>query len=500
MNSEAPASPRRNVELDVPLLLAALGLLALAVIRAGTLAVTIDEANTYNTWCRTTCDWLWRPAANNHVLNSAFIRFFTGCFGLNIYTFRAGALFGAAFYLAACYSIALTLARRGWLRWALFLCLAANPFVQDYLSVARGYSLALGFLLSAMALALREFSEGAPEPARTVRRGVAVTVLAALSLSSNFAFAHMATMAVLFYYLLADKAARPGLLLRAVPAGAALTLVLCGWTLATWSKTELYYGARNTHEMFESLRDSTLYELNSCLVNPLLWRPFEWTGLALPHLYRWVGVLLVAGVAFTAWRKRERLPRTFLYAAGALAAAFLLHWGALRLFHVLLPKERTGVFFVPVSILAFAAAIAANHLKAVRAAGVAVLVAGAVYFCGCLRVGYTKEWRFDADAGVLYQRLRALKRPDGARDVTVNWEFHRVLEFYAQMYNEPGRFDFQGYEGGPPPAGKAVYVLPDRDYEDLKSRESTLEIVYRGELTSNVIVLGPPLAQPAAAP
>ncbi|MCX6619972.1 MAG: hypothetical protein NTY38_02610 [Acidobacteria bacterium] len=424
-------------------------------------------------------------------MNTMFMRFFTGCFGLSLYTLRAGALVGAAFYVGACYRMAIVLLENNWHRWALFLCLTLNPFVQDYLSVARGYSLGLGFLMTAVAIAVEEFSEAEPDFERPIRRCTFMSAFMGLSFCGNFTFAYMNATLMLLYIALAEKAWRVKLAVHAVLPGAAVTLVLCGSTLLNWQRSELYYGSSSVREMIRSVRDSTMYELNPYVVNPLLLRPLEIAGRFLPAIYGAVSLLLLAGVTWAIFRRDEGVKarsRTYVYLAGSMMAAFAMYWVAFKVFHVLLPKERTGVFFVPISILAFGAGIAANRIRAARVAGGLVLVLGAIYFCGCLRLSHTREWKFDADVATMYDVLRNLKRPDGGHAVTVNWEFHRALEGYAVVFREQARFEFQGYEGGPPPAGKAVYVLPEGHFRDLNGREK-LEVVYRGEMTGNVVAI-----------
>ncbi|HEV3198190.1 MAG TPA: hypothetical protein VGZ73_09790 [Bryobacteraceae bacterium] len=50
---------------------------------------------------------------------------------------------------------------------ALFVCLVYNPFVMDYLVSARGYSLALAFLMAAIAIGAYAL---APETSRCIGR------------------------------------------------------------------------------------------------------------------------------------------------------------------------------------------------------------------------------------------------------------------------------------------------------------------------------------------
>ena len=467
-------------EWDRPLFGAAVLVFALVAVRVSALSITIDEADSYLSWIRPTRPSYWTPAANNHVLNTLVTRFFTTFFGLSIFTLRSGALLGAAIYLAACYSAVTTLAKRQWLRWPLFLCLTVNPFVQDYLAVSRGYALALGFLFTAIAIAVRSEHSAIS----ILRRSAAVSVCAALSLSANFAFAFAAVMVVILF-LKAHYWQENPLKVAAccVLPGAAVALALCGPALIGMPHSQLYYGASSLREMLGSLVNSTIYELNPFVVNPLLLPPLKLAGWIMPLTY---AVLSALVITHSVTRHHSRACK---YLVGIVAGALLLHWLGLRLFHVLLPKERTGLFFVPLSMLAFGAATAVTHLRGLQVVCTGLLSVAAIYFVGCLRLTHTHEWPFDADTRAIYGVLRQLER----REVITGWEVHRPLQVYSIMYGEEERFDFQGFGGDPPPSGKGVYVLIDERFRDFIVREK-LEIVYRGEKSGAVVAIGPGIA------
>ena len=92
---------------------------------------------------------LWY-AANNHILNSTLMYGFTRVLGLSQFTARLPALIGAAFYISAAYRLCRLLGASLFVQLTLFVCLVFNPFIFDYLVAARGYGLALGFLMWAL--------------------------------------------------------------------------------------------------------------------------------------------------------------------------------------------------------------------------------------------------------------------------------------------------------------------------------------------------------------
>src|SRR5260370_34536046 len=89
----------------------------------------------------------WQGASNNHILNSLLMRLFTSVFGVSHLSVRAPALLGAALYIGAAYLLCRKLTPDLRVQWPVFVCLVYNPFVFDHLVAARGYALALGFMM-----------------------------------------------------------------------------------------------------------------------------------------------------------------------------------------------------------------------------------------------------------------------------------------------------------------------------------------------------------------
>ena len=156
--------------------------------RAVTQSITHDEAVTYG---RYVSGPLYRLVssndANNHVLHSLLCRTTVGVCGLTEFTLRLPSVAGGLLFLTM-------IARVGWRVWgfsattlAAVLVMGLNPFVMDYLSIARGYSLALAFWVAALdqLLAARDaeqsFAGDLGLEVRRASRMLALSVLANLT-------------------------------------------------------------------------------------------------------------------------------------------------------------------------------------------------------------------------------------------------------------------------------------------------------------------------------
>jgi hypothetical protein len=210
--------------------------------------------------------------------------------------------------------------------------------------------------------------------------------------------------------------------------------------------------------------------LNPQIVNPTLFRLIEFFT---PYL---VPALLV----LAAWQFRRRQPAFAYVLIGVLAAAICGHWVLFRLFHVLLPQDRTAIWLVPLLTLAIAA-VATN-----RRALTVMVYAMSIYFVLCLRLHYFKEWEWDADVQDVYPVLAWYNHMYGVRDVASNWQYGSALNFYRL---QSGR---ETLEEIPSPVekhgGHAIYVLNYPFDEDFLKQQH-LRVVYHGRTTDVVVAV-----------
>src|SRR5579863_4126169 len=488
--------------------------LAWSVARAAIQSITIDEANTYLMWVAPGGSYVWTPHSNNHVLNSLLIRFFTSVFGLSPITVRLPALIGAAVYVAAAFYLCRLITSNQALRWALFVCLTYNPFVLDFLVAARGYSLAMAFLMWTVAVpagVLKAKSE--PAERSLLWACGASSVCAALSFTANFSFA-FADAAILLLILLwicrGTVPAHPAtqrlgpyarLLAATTIPGLLVAFALCGSVVRHFPKGELFYGATSLGETLKSVIGPSLYELNPHLLNPALY-----AALA-PRR----NVLLPLLGAITAWQLillyRNRSALSSLSArwqrdlaivlAGCAILALCAHWISFRLLGVLMPKDRTGIYLVLFTTLAVGliAAIPApsNAGRVCRGMLISMLFVMAAYFVLCLRLTYFREWKYDADVNqgfpVIASYSRTLNsRTEGIQKIPSHWLYAPSLNFYSKLTHNEKAVEFSGI--APYPADEQVYVLfypEDKGFIE----KNGLRVVYHGQLSDMVVAVRP---------
>jgi 4-amino-4-deoxy-L-arabinose transferase-like glycosyltransferase len=451
--------------------------MAWAIARAAVQSITIDEAITYNIFVFNR-RYLWY-AANNHILNSVLMYGFTKVFGLSQFTARLPALVGAAFYITAAYRLCRLLRASVFGQLTTFVCLVFNPFIFDYLVAARGYGLALGFLMWAIVYA----AESHMHDGSLVAACAVSSLCAGMSVNANFSFAFV-NLAAMAAILLWTGYQRPNqwirLLAASVLPGAAVVAIVSGYALLHWHSGELIYGASSLGETFGSVIGSSLFQTRLDFLAPLLFPLVGVTGLA------WLA------------SSATRIAPLGRVAAAILAVTIAMHWLLFRLFGLLLPKDRTAVYLFPLFMIAasvLAAIPPVSRLgRSLRACFIGSLAILAIYFVSCLRLTYFMEWSWDSDVQRTYAVLSCLNREHQVTRVASSWPYHAPLSFYRLAQPTSLREIDENFD----PQQTQVYVVDTLHTPDA-TQGKDLKIFYRSPTTDAVLAASPPLADAYAA-
>lgn len=459
-------------------------------------SVTIDEADSFIQYATGPTWAAWYPAAANHLLNTLLARLSWSIFGFNQVALRLPALLGAAIYLTSAVNISGRMAG-GWFRLVVLLCLVLNPFVLDYLVAARGYSLAVGLLLAAVAIfwhLIDSSFESRQSPPALV---ALASVFLGLSFTANFSFAIanfvtgalcLLTLIILEYVSCRSQKSRFSIRRVAllgsfgtVPA-IAVAFFFCSFTLLHWRDQQLVYGANSLAETGSSilavsfpppnpeLVNETIYPVWALLRVPLCWLAIAILGVQTGGLFWLHGII----------RRRRLLSSSAAMAVTLLSSLIItlgFHWAAFRAFHLLLPQARTGLFFVPLVTLSLAAGASAygsdQRVRYLRIPAVVAMVLCAAYFLTCLRLHYFQEWRFNEDTKNVFFVLEAIEERCGIHKVVTEWHYVSTLNFYRIQFNNHTLKPFEPAFKDSFPEGRAyVFWYPDGEHLIEKNRLS----------------------------
>ena len=160
-----------------------------AGIRAATLSLTHDEAITYlyhaSGSFKEILLSLGPVSSNSHLVNTVLIKIISGLFGNSEFVLRIPALIGCGLYLIGGFKI-LKLFFKNVKFIISFSLIATNPFLLDFFSCARGYSLGLGFLMIGLYYFLKRIIS--TDSSLSVRKNELTIIMISMSVLSNLAF------------------------------------------------------------------------------------------------------------------------------------------------------------------------------------------------------------------------------------------------------------------------------------------------------------------------
>lgn len=356
--------------------------------RAWSLAVTTDEAFTANDFAsRPWLDLFTHYDANHHILHTILCKVSLGIFGWNELALRLPALLGGLVCLFLIHRLARLLFGDSPLQFALCGWLAFHPALLDWFSIARGYGLALAFMVAAIG----ELSGPLPRLTRA-------SVWLGLSVASNFVFAVPAAAIALAWTAARREWVRLSDL--AVP-GAAIAVVITAIPLSRASGANFYYGASTLRMSLDSL-------------------------LEIPRFNQLTPLLLIvapASVAAALWlAKRDENLRFFSWSL----TLCILATAVLRIGGMPYPLGRTGIHLVVLWILCLVQMASLGRSALFPAAAVVPVFA----FLFAAPVGYYRDWRYDAGNRAVMERIAA----EPGQNLTVAAEpvLRQGLEFYRR--------------------------------------------------------------------
>ncbi|MCU0600181.1 MAG: hypothetical protein MUE70_13110, partial [Desulfobacterales bacterium] len=87
--------------------------------------------------------------ANDHILNSLMMKFFSSFLGNNQFVLRLQSLLAHLLYIICSIGL-VSRFNNQWYALGSFILLNVNPYMLDFFSLARGYALGNGFLMASM--------------------------------------------------------------------------------------------------------------------------------------------------------------------------------------------------------------------------------------------------------------------------------------------------------------------------------------------------------------
>jgi hypothetical protein len=414
LSSRLPLAPK--IELSAAIALA-LARTVFCAYRAATQSIVHDEAFTFHRFVSGPWENIYSLFdANNHILYSILAKLSIRTLGLSELTLRLPSVLAGFALMLGIYCV-LRRVTFGWwgqaVRWLALIAASLHPLLLDFCVAARGYGLALAFLVWAVYAALQE-------------RPWVAGMLCGFAVSANLAFA-FPVLALMMAMALLEPGGwklRIGTLASAAIPASVIATAICYPALRT-ARPEFFFAGTAT------LYDSILSTIQTSLRSTAQHEGFLGsrtavrvaTPLAIP-----AGVMLLARsfALFSRIDTRRMIPAlTALLAVLGLIAAHLI--GGLSY-----PVDRIGLYLVLLGGLSWATVAAGTRRKDVRVAEAALAFLLIAQFATQFQARSFTVWYYDEDSKRVAEILEreTAGRPEGSVSASTTWYLQPALEFY----------------------------------------------------------------------
>jgi hypothetical protein len=374
------------------LMLAAVLLFTYIFLRAYRLSLTWDEAFTFFEYVRTP---RWWPggynymSANNHLLNTWLMKCSVFFFGESEVALRLPNILAGGIFLFAAAQISICLTEKHWQTFIVFLLFAANPYLLDFFSLARGYGISIAMLTMAIAQ-LTRYVFGKNE----LRFAVYAQLFLAAALFANLTTIYF-FLTVSFLLLLnrvvfhrGEKFKSSFVILTIIPVLA--LLILLPYLHHLRSAAALFYGeeVNSPAGTFLSLSKAMAYHVfYSEKIIPLMTIVFS----AIPLIA--VIYVLRNILSITQNEKGKWLVFVTLTLFFVIAGPVLLHF----IFHANYLSGRTALFYIPLLVLNLTAVLVMFPPKLKNTLLVISGLFVIVHFGFACNFYFTFDWKEQAD-------------------------------------------------------------------------------------------------------
>ncbi len=406
----------------------ALVVAGMVVHRAMEASFTHDESYTYLYYPRLPVSDLvlhTEPFTNNHLLNSLLMKFSSLVFGVSEFTLRLPNVLALLLYFFFLYMIFWPLSVA--VSVTAFTMLATNPYMMELFSLARGYGLSWGFLLTGAYYLLKIYETWRIKYIILFQLAFLLATLSSFPVVTTYA----ASLGALI--LLWAKDHRAGVeaadrrSLFSIIGLTALNCMLLAIPVIQVLNEKLDFGGK----------DGFVRSTGASIVNGLWFKGIP--DRFLVPVFFVITLVLFAG-AIRYFRRERGNERSWILFSLVALGTFIIIMLQNVILGIDLPIQRFALYMVPVSALPIAYAIdSSSRSKWVGVCALVVLSARPViHFFKDFGVEHSVEWQYDVSTKDAMRAIRdhlERKPTDLPVRIGANWLFEPTMNFYREIWH-----------------------------------------------------------------
>ncbi|MCW3085140.1 MAG: hypothetical protein JWP12_2506 [Bacteroidetes bacterium] len=407
-------------------------LLTYTILRACKLSFTHDESFTYlyashNSFMEIISNRTAITSSNNHLLNTLFMKLFEFLFGSSEIVLRLQSILAHIAYLFLTYLLLKPL--KSQLAVILgFALLNVNPYLLEFFSLARGYALAISFMLASIWFLFQYMKE---DKNKTL---IGCYIFASLAVLSNFALLnYFASLLIIQQVFIYAKYRSIKTNFQKSKAIILITIILAAILYEPLRKVihQLDFGGVTGvwEDTVSSLINSYLYKVNYDFP---VFKLIE--GIVLITV---VGYFILTGITFL----KKKMPEKGPYGATFFSVLILIV--TLNIVqHVLFGSaylgERFALFLVPLFVFVLIYLMDSIYQKGKTGTIISVVLLAALtslnlfHFSKTANLQYASNWKYDAGTKQMIGNLVHEKETSGKQHISlgITWILEPAVNFY----------------------------------------------------------------------
>lgn len=422
-----------NIILNTVIVIVSIILLIYTGYRAATLSFIIDESLSFNVFSPLSFMDIVSykiPTANNHMINSLFLKYISQLFGTTEFLLRSPSLVSHLIYIIFSYKI-IKKVSSPLIGLAGFLLLNLNPFMLDYFSLARGYAMAVSCTVVSIYFLFNYIESN------KVKNLNWTFVFAMLAVLSNFCLLifYISLVAVINLYWVASQShfkfnALLRKNIRVFLYSFLLAVIMFEPIRKLVKYKEFYDGGTNGFwsDTVGSLMGATLYGQSYPQI----------VSVSLRYIIAVFSLVMIMSLAYNFYFKKwkiltEKSTVSILLLFMTCIVSIAQHFILKSLFLM----NRMALFFIPlfwIPVILFFSDYARLHNWKIISNSLIIIIAMVFTFhtFHALNTSYALIWRYDADTKQMLSDLeKQVKHEDKTHvKLGVMWLFEPTVNFY----------------------------------------------------------------------
>ena len=432
--------------------------------------------------------------ANNHLFNSLLVKSVISIFGYNEFLIRIAGLLGGGLYIFGVYKLCQKLFGGTLVYYVGLPLLIINPYILDFFSIARGYSLSLGFFILSVLYIFKSYDNSIKEEA--LKYKIKSFCLMSLAVISNFSLLNVyvaligAALVMEITAIYSSNTDRPSFkqsinhfkidfyYIFLITLGLALLILL---PLLKMARKKQFYGGKISfwHDTITSLLQSSLYGKDYLSLDFIYYFGFFLISLL---------ALLLINFSIKIYHKisLNSADRYLIITSSIITLTVLSIIFQNILLDTPFVAARTALYFIPLFtlfVLLLYQSICNNPLFRLKVIPNVVLTfTGLVimlHYLSCLNLSYTYDWPYDASTKMAMKQIFDREKENNSHQhpvaIGATWWLVPSIDFYLLKHGGPYVFiDPKGPETLVPDASYQYYYLASVDKNIMNKYNVTL--------------------------